>query len=124
MIKNALLLAVALVLTGFAAPEAVAGPGHGHRHHHRHHFFPRAVLFAPLYAAPLYYRPAPAYYPPAPAYYPPAPVQYIEQPAVPQAGVAPQLYSGAYWYCPSSGGYYPAVPSCPGPWTRVPPPPG
>ena len=118
MIKTALLSAVALLVTGFSAPDAEAGPGHRHRHHHHRHFFvPRAVLFAPLFAAPLYYRPAPAYYPPAP-------VQYIEQPPVPQSGVAPQLYSGAYWYCPFAGAYYPAVPNCPGPWQRVAPPPG
>lgn len=119
MLRTVLVSAAALFATGLGAPEAEAGPGHRshrHHHHHRHHYVPRAVYFAPLFAVPRYY------YPPSP-YDPPAPVQYIEQPAVPQPGVAPQLYSGAYWYCPSSGAYYPAVPSCPGPWTKVPSPP-
>jgi hypothetical protein len=40
-----------------------------------------------------------------------APPQYIEQPA-----------PAGYWYfCPSSGEYYPQVPSCDEPWVKVPP---
>jgi len=80
-----------------------------------------------FYAAPFYgyryYYPPPYPYSPYPYYYPPPPVTYIEQQPPAQPGVAPQLHSGAYWYCPAAGAYYPSVPSCAGGWQKVPPPP-
>ena len=112
MVKAALLSVAALLATGIGAPDAEGRPGHRHHHHRHYHYVPRVVFFTPFYTVPRYYYPAPA------------PVTYIEQPPVPQPGVAPQLYSGSYWYCPSAGAYYPAVPQCPEAWTQVPPPPG
>jgi hypothetical protein len=117
--------AAVLLAAGLVASIAQAAPGHGGRHHsHRHYFAPRAVFFPPLYAYPRYYYPPP--------YYAPVPPVYIEQgveqgvPPPAQPGVAPQVHSGALWYCPAAGAYYPIAPSCPSGWQRVepPPPPG
>jgi hypothetical protein len=124
--KRVISFAAALLVAGLGANIAQAAPGHGrghsHSHSHRHHFVPRAVFFAPLYAYPRYYYP-----PPYLDYYYPSPlVTYIEQQPPAQPGVAPQIHSGALWYCPAAGAYYPSAPSCPGGWQRVepPPPPG
>jgi len=64
----------------------------------------------------------PYWYPPPYYYGPPTvvvqePPTYIEQPPL-----APSAPPAAYWYyCPSAQGYYPAVPSCPEAWMKVPP---
>jgi len=107
--RKAVLAVFAFGVAGLVASDAEAG----RRHHHRHHFHPRVIFFAPVYVPPPYY-----YYP----YYP-QPVHYIErpQPQPPaQPGVAAQLHSGSYWYCPAVGAYYPSVPSCVAGWTKVP----
>ena len=60
-----------------------------------------------------------SYWYPPPYYGPPTvvvqePPTYIEQP--------PPAPPPAYWYyCPSAQGYYPAVPTCPEAWVKVPP---
>lgn len=58
-----------------------------------------------------------AWYPP-PYYGPPTvviqePPTYIEQPA---AAPPPQAY---WYYCPTAGGYYPTVETCPEAWVKV-----
>lgn len=115
--RTAVLSVIALLAAGLwtGIAEAQARRGHSH-HHHRHHFVPRVFFAAPLvYAVPRYYYP--------PAYYAPPPPVYIEQGVPPQSqyGAQPQLHSGAYWYCPAAGAYYPQAPSCPGGWQRVAP---
>jgi len=83
------------------------------------------VFFPPLYAYPRYYYPPPYYAPvPPPIYIEQGVEQGVPPPA--QPGVAPQIHSGALWYCPAAGAYYPIAPSCPSGWQRVdpPPPPG
>lgn len=68
------------------------------------------------------------YYPPYYGYppyaYPPyayAPVEespvYIEQ----SSPVVPAPETNWWYYCQSSGGYYPTVATCPEPWVKVPP---
>jgi hypothetical protein len=51
-------------------------------------------------------------------YYP-----YDEPPPVleapPENAVPPGQESGYWYYCTTSGGYYPFVPSCPGGWLKV-----
>jgi hypothetical protein len=78
--------------------------------------------YHPYWAYPPYwpYYPAPSYvYPPPPVVVEEAPV-YIQQP--PPRAAAPAPPDGPYWYyCPSAGAYYPAAPSCPEPWVKVPP---
>ena len=95
--------------------EAGEAPGASRRHHPPRDDAPRSARPTPLPrwavvggaiaygAAPYYYGTAPYYDPgyAAPAYSEPAP---------------------SYWYyCPSAGGYYPDVPSCPEQWVPVTP---
>jgi hypothetical protein len=70
----------------------------------------------------------PWYYPPyyayayAPYAYAPPPVIVQEPPVYPQAAPAPDSPPQAYWYyCPSARSYYPAAPTCPEVWVKVPP---
>ena len=73
-----------------------------------------------------YYPPYPAYYTPPtvivqspPVYVQPAPAPVPPAPAPPPPAAQP---SNSYWYyCPSSQGYYPNVPTCPEAWVKVPP---
>ena len=113
--RRVVISAATLALVALAPVAAEAAPGH----RHARPFFPRTTVFiAPFYAMP------PFYYRYPPVYYPSAPVTYIEQgPQAPQTLVPPQLFSGALWYCPSVGVYYPNVPQCPVDWQRVTPPP-
>ena len=59
---------------------------------------------------PWWYYPPPYYYPPPQVVVQPAPVIVEEQP--------PQSY---WYYCPSAKAYYPAAPTCPEVWIKVPP---
>lgn len=91
---------------GFPAHQGFAvRPGFApHRRFHRGGVFVGVAPFvvggaiaygAPYYADPGYYAyPAPTYSAPEPSY---------------------------WYYCPSAGGYYPDVPSCPEPWVPVTP---
>lgn len=127
--KLAVLSVSTLAILGSSLAEARPG----HRHHH--HSGARALLFAaPFIAAGAYlasrpyYRPyyePTYYYPPAPVYYsPPPPPTYIEQApsysVPPQSQAQPQTDS-AWYYCPSSQGYYPNVQTCADGWQRVAP---
>jgi hypothetical protein len=98
-----------------AGPRAVAprGAWRGHRGAwHGHHGFHRGfrsgvfVGVTPFVWDPF---PPPVYVPSPPVVVEPPPV-YVEQPK-----------PGFWYYCPSAGGYYPTVPSCPEPWVPVPP---
>ena len=130
VLAGLLLLVLALPGRGFAWDHG----GHGHWHgggHGHWHGTSVVVGVGPVlgwgwgYPGYWYYPPAPAYYGygyyPYPPAYGPAPVTrddsqvYVERPAPPQD----------YWYyCESKHGYYPRVPSCPEPWTKVPAEPG
>jgi hypothetical protein len=91
-----------------AAPRAAAPRGrawHGHRGFHRGVRGGVFVGTTPFWWDPF---PPPVYAPP-PVVVEEPPV-YIEQPK-----------PGYWYYCPSAGGYYPAVPSCPEFWVPVPP---
>ena len=77
--------------------------------------------YAPPYAYPPNYGYAPTYIEPAysqPAYAPPAYAQQYQAPV--------QQQTNAWYFCPSSNGYYPYVRHCPEGWQRVSPtpPPG
>jgi len=100
--------------------------------HHRPAVHARVVVGV---GPAIWWGPYPYWYYPPPPYYvyspPPVVVQeppvYVQQPALagPPAPPAPAAQSQtveAYWYyCPSSKGYYPSVPTCPEPWVKVPP---
>jgi len=117
---SALLLAVSLVVA--TTGNALADRGHygkgyygGHRHHHEHShrqgqgwIGPAAILaitglaigaaaYSQAQATPTYAMPQPAYQPPPPD-------------------------SGNWYYCNSSGQYYPYVRGCPEGWQAVMPP--
>jgi len=111
-----------LLLLGIAGSGgAVADKGHRHSH------VGVGVVVGPYWGP--WYGPSPFYYPPyySPYYYPPyyspvvierpAPPVYIEQ--SPPAETKPQ--TDFWFYCQSSGGYYPDVKECPGGWLKVPP---
>jgi hypothetical protein len=49
--------------------------------------------------------------------YLPSPPVVVQEPPVYVEPAQP----GYWYYCPSAGGYYPTVPSCPEPWVPVPP---
>jgi hypothetical protein len=70
---------------------------------------------------PGWYRPPPAYVYPAPVYVSPPRVIVAEQPVYVQQEPAAALPPSYWYYCESSGGYYPSVPTCPEPWVQVPP---
>jgi hypothetical protein len=56
----------------------------------------------------------------APFFFDPFPV-YVAPPVVEEPPVYVQPPVSGYWYyCPSAGGYYPYVASCPVPWVPVP----
>lgn len=62
-----------------------------------------------------YFYPLPVY--PYPNPWEPPPVEYV----TPPVGSPPPPPPAQYWYyCESSQGYYPYVPTCPGGWTQVP----
>jgi len=123
MKKTAILcLTAALAMTINTSAQADWGRHRGHHgpsmHHHHHrgsHGWagPAAVLaiaglaigataYSNAYAAP-----APVYA--APVYAPPAPVYY-----------APPARSDVWYYCASSGQYYPYTNACPEGWQAVP----
>lgn len=73
------------------------------------------IIGAPLF--PWWQAPPPWYYPPPPVIVtqPPPPPVYTEQ-SVPE----PSQESADYWYyCPTSGAYYPAVRTCSVAWQAV-----
>jgi hypothetical protein len=119
-LASASLLAVALLLI-FAAP-SLAGGGHRHFHGGTRVFVGVGPRFwwGP-YPYPYYYYPPPYYvYTPPPVVVQDPPV-YVQQPA-PAAPAAPPAAAEGYWYyCSSSGEYYPRVASCSEPWIKVPP---
>ena len=79
-----------------------------------------APLIAGSYYAPPYYAPAYAY-PPSYGYAP----TYVQPSYVPQYQAPVQQQTNAWFFCPSSNGYYPYVKQCPGGWQQVSPtPPG
>ncbi len=110
-------LLAALALAGAAAPATAQFHEGWHRGHWEHGWhdgrwgwwwFTGGLWY--MYNAPVY--PYPAY--PYPA---PPPVVLQPQPAPPT--VVPQTTQ--YWYyCDEAKGYYPYVPTCPGPWRAVP----
>jgi hypothetical protein len=51
----------------------------------------------------------------------PPPVVVEQPPVYVEQGQPGSLPSGFWYYCPSAGGYYPNVPSCPEPWVPVTP---
>lgn len=130
--RASVMLALALGLVGMPAG-AWAGGGHGHGHgHHGGHGHSSVVIGVgpwwgwggPWYYGPRYYYPYPAYYPAYPAY--PSPVYQqrvvVEEPPVYIERDAAPAASADYWYyCESSGAYYPDVESCAEPWVKVPP---
>jgi hypothetical protein len=64
------------------------------------------------------------YYAPYP-YYPPyyaAPSMSVQQPPVYiERDAVPSRTAGYWYYCESTGAYYPSVRTCPEPWVKVPP---
>jgi hypothetical protein len=122
------LVVFAVLLASIPVAEAgsrggFSGHRGGHFHHRGGHFHPgfRSRVFigvgvAPFVAAPFFW--GPAYWGPTYSYAYPS---YAYAPPV----YAPPAYAAPppqYWYyCPSAGGYYPTVPSCPEPWVPVPP---
>ena len=104
------LFAVALILVAAVPSYAWGHGGHGFSHHpgFRGH---GVVVFGPsFWWDPWWYYPPPYYYPPPQVVVQPAPVIVEEQP--------PQSY---WYYCPSAKAYYPAAPTCPEVWIKVPP---
>jgi hypothetical protein len=102
--------------------------GHGWYGHswygHRWHSPGVYVGFgAPLWwgPRPVWYGPPPVYYPPAPVYVSPPRVIVAEEPVYVERAPAAPLPSSYWYYCPSLGGYYPNVPTCPESWVQVPP---
>jgi hypothetical protein len=94
-------------------------PSQAHHGHHRHR---RAVFVAdsvwwwdPWY--PYWWYPPPTYVYPPPSVVGDEPVEYIEQRA-PDSSSRPE---GFWFYCPTAKRYYPAVPTCPEQWVKVPP---
>ena len=125
VLAGLLLAAVALPARGLAWDH-----GHGHWHgggHGHWHGTSVVVGVGPAFGwgyYPGYWYAPPAYYGyyPYPRAYWPAPVAR-EEPQVYVERPAPPLED--YWYyCESKRGYYPRVPSCPEPWTKVPAEPG
>ena len=122
---------LSLALLGATAPGiAQARGGHGgHFGGFGWGFGLGALITAPLiagsyYASPYYAQP---YYPP-PYAYPPnygyAPT-YVQPAYAPQYQAPVQQQTNAWFFCPSSNGYYPYVRQCPDGWQRVSPtPPG
>lgn len=144
--RKATVLSVAALLVGALGSNVAearpggrhfhGGGGHGGGGHFRGgHFgggralFFAAPIIAGAYLASRYYYPPSYYYDPPSVYYPPTPPAYIEQTPAPysvppQSQAQPQPQSQAYWYyCPSSGAYYPHVQSCSDGWQRVVPQP-
>jgi len=80
-------------------------------------------LGAPLWwgPRPVWYGPPPVYFPPAPVYVSPPRVIVAEEPVYVERAPAAPLSSSYWYYCPSLGGYYPNVPTCPESWVPVPP---
>jgi hypothetical protein len=127
-IVRAVLLSMALVA---ATAPGIAQARGGHGGHHGGHFggFGWGLAAGALIAAPLiagsylarpYYAPPYAY---APNYgYAPVYVQpTYAQPVYAQPYSAPaQQQANAWYFCPSSNGYYPYVRQCPGGWEQVP----
>jgi len=123
----ALLILAVLLLS--AAPSLAWSRGH-HWHGGTRVFVGvgPAFWYGP-YPYPYWYYPPPPYYvyspPPVVVQEPPVYVQQQPVLAGPPAPPAPAAQSQtveAYWYyCPSSKGYYPSVPTCPEPWVKVPP---
>jgi hypothetical protein len=77
-----------------------------------------SLYFGFPYGYPRYYRPYP--YPPYYPYYPPA----YPVPAPPPVYIEPHrrnpAYGSRYWfYCSSSGSYYPRVTACPEGWQTI-----
>jgi hypothetical protein len=115
-------LSAILITLGALAPAAEAGDGHWRHHggwHGGHHssfgfYFDDPWLWAPR----LYYRPYP------PVYYPSQTIIVEREPSVyvqRQPPVSPAPTAQLWYYCPSSAGYYPQVPSCPTQWVPVDP---
>ncbi len=113
----AILVASTLALTTATTAYADWGRHHGGHyrgHHHHHHrgggnwIGPAAVLaitgLALGAAAYSHASPAPVYAPPAPGYY-----------------VTPPANPAMWYYCGSSGQYYPYTNACPEGWQAVPP---
>ncbi len=116
MRKSALvaLLAVALLLVG-------AVPSHAWRGHPvRTRIFigvGPAFWWGPPFPYWWYYPPP---YPPYYVYSPPPVI--VQEPPVYIQPPPPAPPPPSYWYyCPSAGGYYPTVQTCPEPWLRVQP---
>ncbi len=116
----AILIASSLALTSTSIAYADGGRHHGwyghHRHHHHHHrgggnwVGPAAVLaITGLAIGAAAYNNAYATPAPAPVYVQPQPVY-----------VAPPATSGLWYYCGSSGQYYPYTHACPEGWQAVP----
>jgi hypothetical protein len=109
------LLVIALLLV-------IAVPGEVWSHGRHGHHGVRARVFVGL--GPSFWW-GPPYYPywwyHGPAYYS-YPVPVVQEPPVyiqqEPATAAPQAY---WYYCSSSGAYYPNVQTCPEPWIKVPP---
>ena len=121
---TAILVATSLALTTTSVAYADGGRHHGwhgnQRHHHHHHHRsgpnwvgPAAVLaiagmaigsaaYSNAYAAPAPVYSAPVYVPPAPVY------------------SAPPARGGVWYFCGSSGQYYPYTNACPEGWQAVP----
>ncbi len=97
------------------------GGGHGHHRHHRHGGHFRSHLFIGL-GFPLFWPwYEPGYISPYPrtVVVPQAPPVYVER-----ADGAGEAAGDFYWYyCTSSGVYYPYVKTCATPWQRVAPQP-
>ena len=85
------------------------GHGHGHRYY-RPHF---SIGVGPAF----WWGPGAAWYGPPPAYIYPGRVIVEQPPIYVEREPAP---TPSYWYyCESSGAYYPSVPSCAEPWIKV-----
>jgi hypothetical protein len=114
------LVALAVLLAATPSVKAHGKKGGGHTH-----VFIRAGW--PIWGYPYwhpYWYPW-GYYPPPYYAYPRVVVRedppvYIQR----ESSVAPQAAPESYWYyCMSSGGYYPTVKECAEPWVKVPPQP-
>jgi hypothetical protein len=122
-VVSASLIAMALLLL-FAAPSLAWSRGHFHGGTRVFVGVGPGWWWGPPYPYPYYYYPP--YYPYP--YYPPAPAEppvYIQQEPAPASSATPSVSAPAqqgYWYfCASSGQYYPQVSSCSEAWVKVPP---
>ncbi len=107
-------LCAALLLVAGSSPAEAGG---WHRGWHGYGWRGPAVFVGPgfWWGPPWWWYGAPPYY----TY--PGPVIVREPPVYIERGPAPPTPEVYWYYCESTGDYYPSVPACPEPWVKIPP---